>query len=670
MVRKNNYHSTLRFLILVFNADDDYEQKFPEDPIFRKMGQNARVWRTYLAESAVFDENMIGEAREGLDAMLVFLVSQQSIGTTGNVNSPFAFDTASKFVPDLRDVWINGLWVVSLTFSLVAALAWVLIKQWLRRYLAFHSGTPPQLQAYGLRNLADLDYQRFFYFMVLGFRRIQLFCYPDTGPMRLPLSLDDLEWSAVESAVENVDDPLSVHAHWLFTTSTNTSVHSIVMQAMGGLPGCETTKQALNSRFNFQEDCQPVLEHLISSCTESLSQYSVMCFSIPHLESVLERLCRTLLFFPPPKGILSGQDYLDHILKIYSTRHHVFIWEAIFKNASDRVAIGYKEREYPVLEVHIMAVAKRPEYTTLIYSWMLQMLASHDLHPHLLSSDRIVEAMLQFLLRHLWDEELSEDKFWEYLKNVFKRFDVIQADQRFHEDDNCDFTISSFIVQLSEKFMSNPLLAEKVRIYWTQTQSKPIGALEKDMICLPHVQYNHGRLETTDEVDRERLKRKIGADLPLSLDCPQVRRTIQRLDDYLAETQDQHEVRPVCEIFIARQQLKIEAKNTPIIPGSSGPQELDSAMDTQSPIHQRTPTLLRRKLWDRVQGIGKRNTEKGALNVDSLPVATASIQAPIFNPYSVASHGKVDVDRSNFPGPQSSDIEIGEELDLKIMQKH
>ncbi len=42
----------------------------------QETGPNTRVWRTYLAESAAFNENMVGEARDGLDAMLVFVCRQ------------------------------------------------------------------------------------------------------------------------------------------------------------------------------------------------------------------------------------------------------------------------------------------------------------------------------------------------------------------------------------------------------------------------------------------------------------------------------------------------------------------------------------------------------------------------------------------------------------------
>ncbi|KAJ4480124.1 hypothetical protein J3R30DRAFT_3733193 [Lentinula aciculospora] len=45
-------------------TNDDYEQRFPVDAIFEEAGPNARVWRTYLCESAAFDENMIGEVMD------------------------------------------------------------------------------------------------------------------------------------------------------------------------------------------------------------------------------------------------------------------------------------------------------------------------------------------------------------------------------------------------------------------------------------------------------------------------------------------------------------------------------------------------------------------------------------------------------------------------------
>ncbi len=64
-----------------------------------------------------------------------------SDGATVNVTTP-SINPAEKFEPDAINVLINGLWVVSLTTSLVVALAAVLVKQWLHRYISFPSGTP------------------------------------------------------------------------------------------------------------------------------------------------------------------------------------------------------------------------------------------------------------------------------------------------------------------------------------------------------------------------------------------------------------------------------------------------------------------------------------------------------------------------------------------------
>ncbi|KAF9068385.1 hypothetical protein BDP27DRAFT_822769 [Rhodocollybia butyracea] len=161
------------------DMNDDYEQRFPEDPIFEEASENARVWRMYLIESAIFDENMVGEARDGLDALLVFaglfsavvisfvaqttqnlqlsssdisaallveLVAIHRAAAAGvNVTSvPQSMLTpTTKFVPaSSLDVWVNVLWVVSLVLALVVALASVLVKQWLHRYIAVQSGTP------------------------------------------------------------------------------------------------------------------------------------------------------------------------------------------------------------------------------------------------------------------------------------------------------------------------------------------------------------------------------------------------------------------------------------------------------------------------------------------------------------------------------------------------
>ncbi|KAF9019391.1 hypothetical protein BDZ89DRAFT_959295, partial [Hymenopellis radicata] len=161
----------------VFN--DDYDKRFPNDPYGQETSApNAKVWRVYVEEAAVFDANMVGQSRDGLDVMLVFAglfsaivtsflvqVSQNLQADYGemtalllhdlvfiqlamsdgvsvtNITSPSVNPTA-PFVASRIDVLVNGFWVVSLSASLAVALAAVLIKQWLHHYMDLHSGTP------------------------------------------------------------------------------------------------------------------------------------------------------------------------------------------------------------------------------------------------------------------------------------------------------------------------------------------------------------------------------------------------------------------------------------------------------------------------------------------------------------------------------------------------
>ncbi|KAF9025242.1 hypothetical protein BDZ89DRAFT_1135549 [Hymenopellis radicata] len=156
----------------VFN--DDYEERFPEDPYCEEIAPNARVWRTYVEEAGLLtrswsDNLVMGSIQAGLFSAVVtsFLVqisqkleadfSEMSAilmhdlvlvqlsmvaGSSGsNLTAP-SVDPTMAFSPDTITVWINGLWAVSLAASLVVALAAVLVKQWLHHYTSLPSGTP------------------------------------------------------------------------------------------------------------------------------------------------------------------------------------------------------------------------------------------------------------------------------------------------------------------------------------------------------------------------------------------------------------------------------------------------------------------------------------------------------------------------------------------------
>ncbi|KAF9020740.1 hypothetical protein BDZ89DRAFT_1072047, partial [Hymenopellis radicata] len=146
-------------MILAIDYDDDYEKRFPPDPIYEEVSSpNARVYRVYMEESAKYDAYMTDEAREGLDVLLVFVswsllcsphtfpdratestlllreiaaLQRAQMNGTSVDSIP---STPADFVPSSIDVWVNGLWFTSLTLSLASALFAVLIKQWIRHY--------------------------------------------------------------------------------------------------------------------------------------------------------------------------------------------------------------------------------------------------------------------------------------------------------------------------------------------------------------------------------------------------------------------------------------------------------------------------------------------------------------------------------------------------------
>jgi hypothetical protein len=56
--------------------------------------------------------------------------------------SPLTAD--APFIPTTRDLWLNGIWFVSLGLTLMTALITGLVKQWLAKYLSGVTGSPAQ----------------------------------------------------------------------------------------------------------------------------------------------------------------------------------------------------------------------------------------------------------------------------------------------------------------------------------------------------------------------------------------------------------------------------------------------------------------------------------------------------------------------------------------------
>lgn len=69
------------FILTVCAGKFDFEEKYPLDPIYEEMGPNARVWRVNMDECEVYDNDMVTEARDGLDLLLVFVSLQLTLFT-------------------------------------------------------------------------------------------------------------------------------------------------------------------------------------------------------------------------------------------------------------------------------------------------------------------------------------------------------------------------------------------------------------------------------------------------------------------------------------------------------------------------------------------------------------------------------------------------------------
>ncbi|KAK0227442.1 hypothetical protein EDD85DRAFT_150866 [Armillaria nabsnona] len=146
------------------SSPQDYTKRFPMDPYGQEMSDNGRVWQTYVEEAASFDGEKLDEYRDTIDVLLVFaglfsavlttFVAQTSqnlqpnygeasailllqlLMTTNGSQPSIPSSPTDYFSPNVSDVWINSLWFVSLTLSLITALVAVLVKQWMHQYVA------------------------------------------------------------------------------------------------------------------------------------------------------------------------------------------------------------------------------------------------------------------------------------------------------------------------------------------------------------------------------------------------------------------------------------------------------------------------------------------------------------------------------------------------------
>ncbi|KIY64615.1 hypothetical protein CYLTODRAFT_327608, partial [Cylindrobasidium torrendii FP15055 ss-10] len=156
---------------------DKYEDEteYPKDPLGHDMDDEARVWRIYLEEARSFDQDIVIQASESLELLLVFAGLFSAVLTTfvAQTSQSLSPDSAAQSAGSLAEltrlvraiggrtsvedvpqsastssgavsnsiVWVNGLWFVSLTLSLATAIFAVLAKQWTRQYILPISGS-------------------------------------------------------------------------------------------------------------------------------------------------------------------------------------------------------------------------------------------------------------------------------------------------------------------------------------------------------------------------------------------------------------------------------------------------------------------------------------------------------------------------------------------------
>ncbi|KAL1725175.1 hypothetical protein EV714DRAFT_173645, partial [Schizophyllum commune] len=155
----------------------DYEKKYAPDEHGEELSSNARIWSVYNDEAQIADTELVKGLNGTLDVLMVFAGLFSAVVTTfvaqssQALNPDYAQMTTSllyeltqlqramatgssiKDIPEfqaastlktyaLTDVWVNGLWLVSLTLSLLTALISVLAKQWIHHFNSITGSTP------------------------------------------------------------------------------------------------------------------------------------------------------------------------------------------------------------------------------------------------------------------------------------------------------------------------------------------------------------------------------------------------------------------------------------------------------------------------------------------------------------------------------------------------
>ncbi|KAF8829738.1 hypothetical protein HHX47_DHR2000181 [Lentinula edodes] len=123
----------------------DYEERYAPDPLGEEMRENARVFKVYLDEANDFDDDMLRGFRETIDSLLVFVQLLRAAGNSTTISTiPQSSVDLQNVSVDMNDLWVNGLFLASLSLALVTAFLSVLVKQWLQAYTSISAGNAKQ----------------------------------------------------------------------------------------------------------------------------------------------------------------------------------------------------------------------------------------------------------------------------------------------------------------------------------------------------------------------------------------------------------------------------------------------------------------------------------------------------------------------------------------------
>ncbi|KAL1683436.1 hypothetical protein EV122DRAFT_202022, partial [Schizophyllum commune] len=156
----------------------DYERKYRPPPYGEELSADARVWSAYNDEAQIADADMMKGLNGTLDVLLVFAGLFSAVVTTfvaqsSQSLSPDYLQVTASLVYELTriqravasgtpvsdvpfsqinfdkpgtyartDLWVNVLWLTSLTLSLLTSLISVLAKQWIQQFNSIAGGTP------------------------------------------------------------------------------------------------------------------------------------------------------------------------------------------------------------------------------------------------------------------------------------------------------------------------------------------------------------------------------------------------------------------------------------------------------------------------------------------------------------------------------------------------